>query len=141
MRMLLATVVALILVAPATAHAATATTGAAQPGTNTATLNGTVNPEGAATEYYFQYGTGTTYGLQSSPQSAGSGTADVPVQATISGLTASTTYHYRLVAVPEGGHRSSASTARSRRPPPRRTRLRPRSRASPPSTRRRRRHG
>jgi hypothetical protein len=104
MRMLPAiVVVALILVAPATAHAATATTGAAQPGTNTATLNGTVNPEGAATEYYFQYGTGTTYGLQSSPQSAGSGTADVPVQATISGLTASTTYHYRLVAVPEGG--------------------------------------
>jgi hypothetical protein len=103
MRMLLASILALILIAPATAHAATATTGAAQPGTNTATLNGTVNPQGAETQYFFEYGTTTQYGLASPTQTA-SGTADVPAQATISGLTASTTYHYRVVAT-SGGQR------------------------------------
>ena len=41
-----------------------------------ATLNGTVNPEGAATTYQFQYGTSTSYGsvAPASTASAGSGT-------------------------------------------------------------------
>ena len=102
MRMLLATTVALILFAPATAQAATATTGTAQPGTTTATLNGTVNPEGFETQYFFEYGTTIAYGGQSSAESS-SGTTDQPVQATISGLSPATTYHYRIVAVPQGG--------------------------------------
>jgi hypothetical protein len=103
MRTLLA--VALVLIVPATAAAQDApevVTGAAQPGTTTATLNGTVDPNGTATNYYFQYGTTTAYGLQSPTQSAGAGDAPVPAQATISGLTPSTTYHYRLVATREG---------------------------------------
>ena len=104
MRTLLATVVAaLTLIAPATAAAQTVTTGAAQPGTTTATLNGIVNPDGTSTSYHFEYGTTTSYGSTTPVQTAGSGMVDVPVQATISGLTASTTYHYRLVGVPEGG--------------------------------------
>jgi len=101
MRTVLATVVALILLAPATAAAQdppVVTTGTAQPGTTTATLNGTVDPNGTATSYHFEYGTTTDYGLESPTQSAGSGPDPVPVQATVSGLTASTTYHYRLVA-------------------------------------------
>ena len=102
MRMLLATVVAFILIAPASAEAATAVTGPAQPGTTTATLNGTVNPEGAETQYFFQYGTTTAYGGTTSTESS-SGTTDQPVTATISGLSPATTYHYRLVAVPFGG--------------------------------------
>jgi hypothetical protein len=65
-----------------------------------ATLNGTVNPEGAATTYQFQYGTSTGYGsvTPSSPASAGSGSSAVSESATLSGLSASTTYDYRLVA-------------------------------------------
>jgi hypothetical protein len=101
MRILLATVVAVILFAPATAAAQdppTVVTGAAQPGTTTATLTGTVDPNGTATTYHFEYGTTADYGLETPIQSAGSGDDPVPVQATISGLTASTTYHYRLVA-------------------------------------------
>jgi hypothetical protein len=101
MRILLATVVALILIAPATAVAQdppTVVTGAAQPGTTTATLNGTVDPNGTATTYHFEYGTTTDYGLETASQSAGSGTEPVAVQAPVSGLSASTTYHYRLVA-------------------------------------------
>jgi Cellulase (glycosyl hydrolase family 5) len=76
-------------------------TGAATGVTGTsATLNGTVNPEGAATSYHFEYGTTTAYGtsvpVPDGP--AGSGTSDVPVSVAISGLAPSTAYHYRLVA-------------------------------------------
>ena len=101
MRTVLATVVALILLVPATAPAQdppAVMTGTAQPGTTTATLNGTVDPNGTPTTYHFEYGTTTDYGLESPIQSAGSGADPVAVQATISGLSASTTYHYRLVA-------------------------------------------
>src|SRR5918994_6878094 len=101
MRMRPAITVALILLAPATAAAQgppTVVTGTAQPGTTTATLNGTIDPNLTATSYHFEYGTTTEYGLDTPTQSAGSGDDPVPVQATVSGLTASTTYHYRLVA-------------------------------------------
>jgi streptogramin lyase len=63
-----------------------------------ATLNGSVNPEGSATSYYFEYGTSTSYGKKTSEVSAGSGTSDVAASAGLSGLSPSTTYHYRLVA-------------------------------------------
>jgi hypothetical protein len=66
-------------------------------------ISGVVNPEGQATTYYFRYGTTTAYGLQSSPQSAGSGTGPVGVHGDIYGLTADTTYHYQLVAQNAGG--------------------------------------
>jgi hypothetical protein len=77
------------------------TTSAASGVTDTAaTLNGTVNPEGAATTYQFQYGTSTSYGsvTPASPASAGSGSSAVGESADLSGLSASTTYDYRLVA-------------------------------------------
>ena len=70
---------------------------------SSARLNGTVNPEGQATTYYFRYGTTTSYGLQTSPASAGSGKGLVGVNATVSGLTANTVYHYQLVAQNAGG--------------------------------------
>jgi hypothetical protein len=82
------------------------TTGAASGVTSTAaTLNGTVNPEGAATTYQFQYGTSTSYGsvTPASPASAGSGSSAVSESAALSGLSASTTYDYRLVATSATG--------------------------------------
>jgi hypothetical protein len=82
----------------------TVTTGAASKATrSSATLTGTVNPQGQATTYYFRYGTTTSYGLQTSPANAGSGTSLVGVNATASGLTANTVYHYQLVAQNAGG--------------------------------------
>ena len=57
--------------APASAAAAppSATTGSpSSVGQSSATVNGTVNPNGQSTTYYFKYGTTTTYGLQTSPQ-------------------------------------------------------------------------
>jgi hypothetical protein len=81
-------------------------TGSASGVTGTAaTLNGTVNPEGAATTYQFQYGTSTSYGsvAPASPASAGSGSSAVSESASLSGLSASTTYDYRLVAANAAG--------------------------------------
>jgi hypothetical protein len=61
------------------------------------TLNGTVNPNGTSTQYYFQWGPTTSYGNVTPTQSAGSGTSTIAVLAKITGLTPHTTYHYRLV--------------------------------------------
>jgi phosphodiesterase/alkaline phosphatase D-like protein len=75
------------------------TTGAASGvGATSATLTGSVNPQGQATTYHFEYGTTTAYGSSSSSGSAGNGTAPVTVSAALASLTPNTTYHYRLVA-------------------------------------------
>src|SRR6185436_3463313 len=65
-----------------------------------ATLNATVNPEGRATSYWFEYGKTTSYGtkIPASPASVGSGTSNVAVSQTPKGLSESTEYHFRVVA-------------------------------------------
>ena len=68
-----------------------------------ATLNGTVDPSGRATTWYFEYGTSTGYGTKTGTKDAGSGTGAVSVSAGVSGLTAGRTYHYRLVATSDAG--------------------------------------
>jgi Bacterial TSP3 repeat len=62
----------------------------------TATLNGSVNALGLDSTFDFQFGTGTDYMFAQSTQSAGSGTAAVPVSVGLVGLSPATTYHYRL---------------------------------------------
>jgi hypothetical protein len=80
----------------------TATTRAASPvGMNTATVRGTVDPNGHATSYRFEYGTTTDYGLQTADDVAGLGDDPVSVSAALSGLSADTLYHYRVIAWPE----------------------------------------
>ncbi len=84
--------------------APTASTSAATNITSSAaSLNGVVNPNGASTSYYFQYGTTTSYGNVSSTGSAGSASAGLSVSATVTGLAAATTYHSRIVATSIGG--------------------------------------
>ena len=68
-----------------------------------ATLNGTVNPNGSATTYYFQYGTARSYDRQTSSHRSGADTTTHPESASISGLRSGTTYHYRIVAVNAAG--------------------------------------
>jgi hypothetical protein len=63
-----------------------------------ANLNGVVNPNGAATEYSFEYGTTTSYGKGTGKFSAGAGTANLEVSREITGLAPATTYHFRIVA-------------------------------------------
>jgi hypothetical protein len=62
-----------------------------------ATLNGSVNPHGSSTTVYFQYGTTTSYGSTTTSQSR-NGNAAERVTANINGLSASTTYHFRIMA-------------------------------------------
>ncbi len=77
----------------------TATTdGASGIATSYATLNATVNPNGVATSYTFDWGTTTSYGKETPLGEAGLGTSNIAVKATISGLTPGTTYYFRIVA-------------------------------------------
>ena len=72
----------------------------------TATLNATVNPNGGeVSECKFEYGTTTAYGNRRRPCSSlpGSGTSAVAVSAPITGLTANTTYHFRISATNSSG--------------------------------------
>jgi hypothetical protein len=78
----------------------TATTQQATGVTETeATLNGSVNPEGQATSYYFEYGTTESYGTKTGEVSAGSGSTSQEFHFTWTGLSPSTTYYFQLVAV------------------------------------------
>ncbi|HTZ85338.1 MAG TPA: fibronectin type III domain-containing protein [Solirubrobacteraceae bacterium] len=65
---------------------------------DSATLAATVNPNGQATTYAFEYGTSTHYTQQTAAQSAGSGTQPVPGSILLTGLRPGTTYHVRLLA-------------------------------------------
>lgn len=90
------------LALPASALAAppkVATGGAKNVTFNSATLTGSVNPNGSETDYYFQYGPTTHYGAQTPLTPLGNGKKTVEVSAPISGLSPVTKYHFRLVAV------------------------------------------
>jgi hypothetical protein len=89
------------------ASAATAPSASTGPvttvGPTTATVSGSVNPNGTATTWYVEYGTSTGYGKQTSTSSAGSGTASVAVSPMLTGLNPGTSYHYRVVATSTAG--------------------------------------
>jgi phosphodiesterase/alkaline phosphatase D-like protein len=78
-------------------------------GSNTATLNGTVNANGSLTTVTFEYGLDTSYGsTEIALQSPVSGTTDTAVSAIIDDVEPNTTYHYRIVAVSAGGTTNGA---------------------------------
>ena len=68
-----------------------------------ATFTATVDPNGAATSYRFEYGTSDSYGLATAERSGGSGTDPVQVSVPVTGLTSDTTYHVRIVATNAAG--------------------------------------
>ena len=80
-----------------------ATTAATSVTVTSAILNGTVNPNTLATMYHFEWGTSTSYGNLSTPISAGSGTAAIPVSLPLTALATGTTYHFRLTGVNSQG--------------------------------------
>jgi hypothetical protein len=63
-----------------------------------AVLRATVNPEGAATTYYFQWGPTTAYGSTVPAQHLGPRARNVIVRAAVHGLVPGTVYHYRVIA-------------------------------------------
>jgi WD40-like Beta Propeller Repeat len=67
-----------------------------------ATLNAAIDPHGATTSAYFEYGKSAQYEAQTPVApgaSLGSGEADAPLERRLQGLDAGATYHYRAVAV------------------------------------------
>ena len=80
------------------ATAPTVTIEAAAPITGGFKLSGTVNPNGAATHYKFEYGISTGYGATSPEGQLPSGTSADGVSTELKSLLPNTTYHFRLVA-------------------------------------------
>jgi hypothetical protein len=79
---------------------------ATSPATNvasfSATLNGTVNPNGLITAVHFDYGITTNYGSSTATQNY-QGSTTQNVTANLSSLTAGARYHFRIVASNSAG--------------------------------------
>jgi hypothetical protein len=65
---------------------------------STVVLNGTVNPNGADTTFWYDYGESTNLGSSSTGYSIGSGFTPIYAPSYIANLKANTTYRYQLVA-------------------------------------------
>jgi len=68
------------------------------PTDTTAVVTGTVNPQGAITTYWYEYGTTRDLGKKTSNQVVGSGYTAIATPGYITGLTKNTIYYFRLVA-------------------------------------------
>jgi hypothetical protein len=83
------------------------TNGSSNVGGTSATISGTVNPEGTATTYQFEYGTSEACGcgsvLPASPASVGSDSSNHALSAELTGLVPGTEYYYRVVATNANG--------------------------------------
>ena len=81
-------------------------------------VEASVNPDGAQTSYYVQYGTAScveepavcTYEPSPAGAVVGSGFGDKTVSQELTGLSSNTTYYYRVVATNEHGVSESAQT-------------------------------
>jgi len=71
--------------------------------TSGATVNATVNPNGAGSTYHVDYGTSASYGSASATQTLAAGASAQSIAVALSGLAASKTYHYRVVATNSAG--------------------------------------
>lgn len=74
----------------------------------TATLHGSVNPNGQATVAHYVYGTTTAYGFSTASISMGAATTASTFPVAVSGLTEDTTYHFRLIATNPVGSTTGA---------------------------------
>jgi hypothetical protein len=74
-----------------------------------ATLNGTVDPNGSPTTVFFQWGTSAAYGNTTAAVTLPAGDSAVPVSAVLSSLAPNTTYHFRVVATNAGGRVEGAN--------------------------------
>ncbi len=72
-------------------------------GSTAARLQGILAPGGKQLEWFFEYGPTSAYGACTGPVSLAAGATAGPVTATLNGLAASTTYHFRLVSLAANG--------------------------------------
>src|SRR3954454_7654904 len=80
------------------ARPAAATGGAANVTFSSARVNGSIDPNGQPTSFYFQFGSTRAYGAQTATTPVGSGQNPVHVSTDLSGLVPAKRYHYRIVA-------------------------------------------
>jgi alpha-tubulin suppressor-like RCC1 family protein len=87
---------------------------------SSAMTSATINPQGVnVTSCAFEYGPTSSYGTTAPCSSLpGSGTSPVEVFAPMSGLTANTTYHYRIVATNAHGTSEGEDATFTTLPPP-----------------------
>ncbi len=71
------------------------------------TIDFSIDPEGPDTTYVIDYGPTRTYGQQTQPVEIGSGSRAQPLQATVTGLSPGTTYHFEVVATNAHGNGAS----------------------------------
>ena len=71
--------------------------------TNSANLQGQVNPKSASTKVFFEWGLTTNYGNITATQTLASGSVAVMVQRAITNLVPGTTYHFRVRASNSNG--------------------------------------
>ena len=92
--------VTVVPVEPGTsARAPTVVTNAsASPSNSTVVVTGRVTPNGSPTSYWYEYGRTADLGSRISAQSIGSGWSAIASPGYITGLSANTTYYFRLVA-------------------------------------------
>jgi hypothetical protein len=67
-------------------------------GSSSVELHAKIDPGGAPTSYFFEYGTTETYSSVTPAESAGAGSEPVGVSATLEGLRPETKYYFRVVA-------------------------------------------
>jgi hypothetical protein len=84
-----------------------ATGGASNITLTTATVSGTIDPEGLETSYELDLGTDTTYGTSIYGE-AGSGTENIGISLNLEDLAPGATYHYRIVATNSDGRTDGA---------------------------------
>lgn len=82
---------------------AVATSSATQVGANGALLQAFVDAKDRDTDFVFEYGTSSSYGLQTASGSAGSAKGPRAVSMRVDGLAPATTYHFRVVATNSKG--------------------------------------
>ena len=83
---------------PADARPLAATGTATRIASTSARLEGRINALGQKTQFWFEYGTDARYGSKTNPAYGGLQITPRSSYATIEGLRAGTTYHYRIVA-------------------------------------------
>ena len=94
--------VSVVLVAPPDDRPLAITGAASEVGPSSATVNGTVWPNGGAVAW-FEYGTTTNYGSRTAMVPIASNIAPVQVSSPVSGLSWGSVYHWRLVATNDAG--------------------------------------
>ena len=87
-------------------------------GETQATLNGTINPNGQATSFFFEWGASSVYGQSTEELPVGEDHAGHAENAPLTALAAGTVYHFRVVAKNASGTTPGADRTFTTTAPP-----------------------